>query len=534
MSDVQNSKPSEENTYNAPGSYKMGESKGGFIGCAVPVLVLAFVGALGLFFFKNTMGERERVDTLAKEAEKISRSDDFAGLAAAKAKYTEIGDVLNEDKTTLAMAELSSLLYSQYGVASSKAPAEQYVDASTSRGLESAERYVADAYLKIAKGEAGLAEDRMTAMAKQGVRDARIYHALAESLLAQGRAREAQKAVEDGIRIKKGLYRLHTTHARTLIAQGKYAGAASALQQILQSNSGHVDARAIQLLLQTIARNGKPDRIDKEVSRLKDEIGEIGLAAPKLDALLTYISGLNALNQGQVQNAIQAANTAIANDATLIDAMILKGDSLARLGKYAEAKASYEQANAVSPTNIRIGRSAFTSLHRGGQGELGVAILEKIMNAEPNNGNIYPPLAIAYAKIGKVEAAKTTAEKAIEKLGDGHADALFAKARALQAAKNSSDAQKTYQEALAAKKGGPWADVYYEMGWLRMSEKDYESADAAFKMATETWEKKRARVDLIADGYDAWAGALEAYRGRQKKVEIQKMRAKAKKLRVGT
>ncbi len=524
-----------ENDIQIPGGYQMNQTKGSPVGFLISLVVGLVVIGGGLFVFKNIMGERERVDTLAQEAQKLIRADDAAGLLGAVAKYEEIGsDKFKEDYIALGVAETQARLYQAYGLTDSKAKADEAISIVSGRGLEKASRYVAEAYMKIASGNAAGAEDTVKSFLDRGARDPKLLHALSVAQLQQGKVREAQKAAEEGGKLAGSSLRLSIALGNAQLAQGNYPAAARAFNKVLQVNAAHIDARAGLLLTQALNREGSAKLVAKEIGKLKNEIESLGQPLPELSARLTYTDAVLKLSQGDIDGAIAGANAALGESPRLASALMLKGEAFCRKGEIAQAKTAFETALTASPTNLSFAKRAFEAFAIAGRAEDGVPLIASVQKADESNGQAYADLAVAYAYAGDAENAKKTAELAVEKLGNASPQALFAEGRALQAARDYENAQKKYQEAMKLKGGAaPWAEVYYEMGVLKMSDKSFDQAAEAFKVATIQWEKKAASVDKIAHGYEMWAKAMEQVGGKEAKKQVPVLKAKVDELRFG-
>ena len=116
---------------------------------------------------------------------------------------------------------------------------------------------------------------------------------------------------------------------------------------------------------------------------------------------------------------------------------------------------------------------------------------------------IYVELSLAQSSMGKGKDALASAEKAIEKLGNAHDLAVFAKGRAYQADNQLDKARETYAEAVGFRQQGQdWPELYYALGQLRMAEKNFDDAVAS-EDAELTRLFRRLGVDQIEVRTDA-------------------------------
>lgn len=520
---------------NAPTGYQVTGKKEGPAMAIVQILVgLALVGG-GLFWYHGYVTEKERISNLIIEAKNAQRGDDAPALVQARGFYEKTGKVKDEDKVLVQMAEVDAQLVYAYGMNDLKEEAHEYTNLAKDRNLMKAERFAAEGYLLLADGQAGAAETLINDMMKRGIRHPKLFHVLAEAKLAQGRAREAQSAAEEAMKLTNALVRLSITHGDALLAQGNYGSAVSSYQKALTLNPNHLMARAAILLTQAIARDGKPKLLMKEADKLLAEAAQAtgGTAPPRTAGFLSYIKGEIAYWDNDTKGALANADAAIASDPRLASAFSLKARALASAGKAKDAKGVFEEALKVVPTSVIIAQAGFDALSRANMTKDGVALLESVKNANPENAHVYPPLAVAQAKAGMVKEATATAAIAVEKLGNASPDALFAKARALQAAGDLDKARESYNEAIQEKGTQlPWPEVYFEMGNIRFAEKDYAGASSLLQEAASQWTKARAPTANIVDALEAAAKALEATgdkKGRKDAAEIRDRIAKVKK-----
>jgi tetratricopeptide (TPR) repeat protein len=521
---------------STPTGYQTSARKEGPLMAIVQVVIgLAIVGG-GLFWYRGYVTEKERVSNLIVEAKNAQRGDDAPALLAARGFYEKTGKVEEEDKVLVQMAEVDAQLVFAYGMTDLKDEAAKYTQMAKDRDLKKAERYAAEGYLLLADGQVETAEQMVTDLMKRGIRHAKLLHVLSQAKLAQGKSREAQAAAEEAMKLTTGLVRLPIAHGDALLAQGNYGSAVSSYQKALQLNPNHLMARAAILLTQAIARDGKPKLLMKEADKLLAEAAQAtgGTPPPRTAAFLEYIKGEIALSDSDAKGALAHADAAITADPRLAAALSLKARALAGLGKINDAKAAFEAALKAAPTSIIIAQAGFEALSRAGKVKEGVALLEGVKTANPENALIYPALAVAQAKAGMNKESTATAAVAVEKLGNANPDAIFARARALQANGELDKAREAYNEAMQEKGSQlPWPEVFYEMGFIRFGEKDFEGATALFKEAASQWTKAKAPVANIVDGLEAAAKSLESMGDKKSKKEAAEIRDRIAKLKKG-
>ncbi len=523
-----------------PGGYKRETKKEGAVSALIQVaLAIVIVGA-AVFAYQRYTGEKKRVLDLAKSASDAQKGDDSLALLKAKGLFEQIGgeDILmKDDQIVVAMAELQAQLYQGYGMAEMRDPASKYLELAKSRDLKKAQRYAAEAYMMIGDGKAKDAETFLLDLIEtKGARDPKLLHALSVARTANGKAKDAVQAAEQGMKLSTQLVRLPVAQGDALLELGNYASAQAAYNHALTLNGNHLRARTGIALSQAIARQAKPALVQKTMDTLLEEANRdhADKPPPRVKAFIEYAKGETFLVDSDAKNALAMAEAALVSDPKLASAMALKARALAKLGKLAEAKTAFDAALTLSPTSVPIAVAASDALRHANKAGEGVAYLEKVKEANPENGLAWVHLSMAQARAGKKESL-ASADKAIALLGNAHDLAVFAKARALQAQgdeKSLDAAREMYNEALQAHGNPEWPEVYFEMGNLRMAEKNYEDAVTLFDGAVKQWEKNGGAAEDIADAYEATG---KAYQGMGKKSAGDAAKAfdKAKELRAG-
>lgn len=503
------------------------------------VVALAAAGGL-LFWYYGNVQTKKAVAELRTKALEAARGDDAPALFAAKKLFEEIPQhgvqIEDDERALILMAELTAQLYQAYGVQEMRVEAQKWVNLAKSRDIQKAERYAAEAYLMIGDGDLAGAEAMLRDLTdKQGVRDGKILHALSVALLENGKYKEAQAAAEAGMKLNVSLARLPIAHGDALLAQANYGSARSAYNRALQMNGNHLGARTAILLTQAVSGDGGTALLHREAEKLREEATTQtgGTPPPRSIAFIDYAEGEVFARQGKDKEALEQAEKALTAFPKLHMAQVLKGRSLARLGKLAEAKAAFEEALKAAPTSVPYAATAAEALWRAKQPKDGVPFLAGITERAPQDGQAWVQLSLAQARAGMANEATESAKKAIEVLGNGHEWALFAEARALQASGKLDDARTKYNEALGARGNQEWPDVFFEMGWVRFEEKNFEDAAMLFQEAIKLWEKGTGTLDQIADAMDAVSQSYARMGGRRNQQLATELRARAEKVRRG-
>ena len=490
-------------------------------GSAIVQIAVALAAALGvLFWYANEVEKQKAVAELKKNAKEAAKADDAPALLAAKKHYEDIPqygvDLEKDENLIVAMAELTAQLYQAYGMQEMRSEAQRFVSAAKDKDIRKAERYAAEAYLLLGDGDVIGAENVIKQLTDKGIRHAKLLHALSLAKLAQGRAREAQKAAEEGQKLSTTLVRLPIAHGDALVAQGNFGSAGASYKKALVLNGNHVRARTAILLAQAVSGQGAPNLLHKGTANLLQEVQDVhgDKAPPRVKAFILYADGEVFLRENEAQKALEQADAALQTDPKLHEAHSLRGRALARLEKIDESKAAFTAALQAVPTSLPYANAAARVMLRAKQPDDAVGYLEGVSASAPDNGYALVDLALVQARAGKAPEATKTAERAIEKLGNAHELALFAKARALQASNDLEKARETYNEALSARGDQKWPEVFFEMGYVRFKEKAHAEAVALFSEAIKLWEKSGGDVLDIVSAYEAAAAASEAMGGR--------------------
>ncbi|MBM4283142.1 MAG: hypothetical protein FJ137_21130 [Deltaproteobacteria bacterium] len=505
------------------------------------VLVVGLVVIGAVFGWWKTSSEKKRVAELAVNAKQATEGDDSPSLLMAQKLFDEIdltGATQEADPSILsAMAELQAQLYFTYGITEAKARAEKYVGMAKERDLKKAERYAAEAYLMLGDGRAAEAEAFLTDLVNnRGARHAKLLHALAVAKLVQGKARDAVVAAQEGQKLSTQLVRLPITEGDAFLAQGNYTGAEGGYLKAKKQNGNHLRARTALAMVAAAARKAKPDllasNLDTLLGNAEDMHKAIGQSVPpRVKGFIEYAKGEILLVDNKAALALQQAEASLTTDPGQAASLGLKGRALAKLGTVAEAKAAFDQALSVAPSSLPIAVAAAKTLRRAGAEGDGLAYLQKVVAANPENGLGHAELSLFLSAAGQSKEALKEAEEAVAKLGNAHDLAIFAKARAIHADKDLVKALDTYKEALGFHGNPEWAELYFALGQLRFDEKNLEEADGAFDSAIKFWDKQGGSLDDIADAWELKGKTLGGMKGKTK--ESKEALQKADDLRKG-
>lgn len=528
-----------ENTQGISG-YSRGAKRESPIAAILQILVaVAAAGGL-LFWYYGNVEKKKAVADLRTKANEAARGDDAPALLAAMKFFEEIpqhGVTIEGDEKALAqMAELTAQLYQAYGLQEMRAEAQKWVNLAKQADVRKAERYAAEAYLLIGDGDALGAEAMLRDLTdKKGVRDGKILHALSVANLELGKYKEAQAAAEAGMKLNVSLVRLPIAHGDALLAQANYGSARTAYKRAIQMNGNHLTARAAILLSQAVSGDGAPALLHKEAEKLRSEAQtQTGdTPPPRTVAFIDYAEGEVFLREGKDKEALAQADKALATYPKLHQAHVLKGKALARMGKVKDAKLAFEEALKAAPTSVPYATTAAETLWRAKKPKDGVPFLAGVTERSPTDGKAWVQLSLAQARAGMAKEATASAQKAVEVLGNGHEMALFAEARALQASGKLDEARTKYNDALGARGDQKWPEVFYEMGWVRHEEKNYEDAAMLFQEAIKLWEKGAGTLDQVADAMDALASCYGNMKGKANARLADEIREKAQKVRRG-
>lgn len=499
---------------NAP--YSVAQKKESGLAALIQIIVVAAVVGGAVFGWWKFSSEKKRVAELAVKAKEATAGDDAMALLTAEGLFLQIGDeakLLEDDSILATLAEIESQLYFTYGIQSAKEKAQRYVGKAVDRDIKKAERYAAEAYLMLGDNRTAEAENLLLDIVNnRGARHAKLLHGLAVAKLAQGKAKEAVVAAAEGQKLSTQLVRLPITEGDAYLAQGNFSGAVTAYNKAKKLNPDHLRARTAITIAAAVSRQGKPELLLKEMDRLLEEANtnHKGSPPPRVKGFIEYGKGEIYLVDNKAKEALEMAEASLASDPGQAMALGLKGRALAKLKKLPEAKAAFTEALDAAPLSLPIAKAAALTLRRAGKGKDGVAFLQKVVAANPQNGIGHAELSIALSIDGDAAAGAKEAEEAIKILGDAHDIAVFAKARALQADKKTDQALEVYKEALGFHGSQDWAELYYALAEVRLSERNWDDAVGAFQQAITFWDKQGGSLDDIAD---AWEQIGKAYQG---------------------
>ena len=524
---------------NGPGGYNRNVKRDSGVSAIVQIVGAAVVVGAAVFGWAKFSGEKERVAKLAVAAKEATAGDDAPSLLKAKKLFSEISenedDVIKDESILAALAELEAQLFQGYGVAAAKDRAQRFVGLAKERDIKKAERYAAEAYLMLGEGRANEAEAMlMDIINNRGARHAKLLHALAVAKLQQGKAKEAVVAAQEGQKLNTQLVRLPITEGDALMAQGNYVGAVTAYGKAKKINPDHLRARTAITIVAAMSRQGKPALMQQELDRLLEEANDktkFGESPPpRVKGFIEYGKGEVFLVDNKAAEALAAAEASLVTDPNQAESLGLKGRALAKLGRVDEAKKAFDEALAVAPSSLPIAKSAALTLRRAGKAKDGVAYLRKVVAANPENGIGHAELAIALASVGESKEALKESEEALKIMGNAHDVAVFSKARAMQADGQGEKALDVFKEALGYHANPEWPELFYALGEVRLADKNYDEAIAAFQDAIKFWDKQGGSIDDIAD---AWENIGKAYTGAKKTKEAKEAAEKADALRKG-
>ena len=519
------------------GPYNRNVKRGGAGSALIQILIVAALVGGGVFVYARKQADTKRTMDLAVAAKEKTEGDDAPALLEAKKKLAEIPEekILKSDAILSTAAELEAQLFQAYGVQDSKATAQKYVGILKDRNVRTAERYAAEAYLMLGEGRTNEAEALlMDLVNNKGARHAKLLHALSVAKLAQGKAKEAVVAAQEGQKLSTQLVRLPIAEGDALLALGNIPSAAAAYLKATKLNPDHVRARTALALTAAVSRQGKPELLRKSLDTLLEEAKTRvnGEPPPRVTGFIEYAKGEIYLVDNDAKDALVEAEKSIAVDPTQPATFALKGRALAKLGKLNDAKKAFDDAMALAPSSLPIAKAANDVLAHANKPLEGIAYLQKVQTANPDNGMIYVELSLAQSEAGKGKDALKTAEQAMEKLGNAHDLAVFAKARALQADNQLDKARETYGEALGAHPNQDWPELFFAMAQLRMQEKNFDEAVGLYQQAVKLWDKQGGSLDSVADAYEGIGKAYDA-QGKRHRKDAQDAYQKASDLRKG-
>lgn len=178
-------------------------------------------------------------------------------------------------------------------------------------------------------------------------------------------------------------------------------------------------------------------------------------------------------------------------------------------------------------------------LYKNDQDEQAVEVYRRAIELDPNNGEIYFRIGLAYMATGKKEDAENSFKKSVEvyekylRTNQKDAQAYYIMGQALVRVGNFQEdrakAPKSYQEAVTALKKAVAlepenADMYYELGVAYNRLFQYQEAVKAFEKATELDPDNYRASDALDKAKEDLDRFNSIYKGEKAKIQQEEAR----------
>lgn len=496
----------------------------GLIGFIVPVVLVAGLGAAGLFLYKQRVTTKEEVAVRARKARDKMYKHDVASLAESEKLYKEILDIDEGNQEAHAALALVNYYRTDHGfpvMDEARQHLQQAGDAET------ASRYAADAYLKAANGKAAEAEAEVMKLFEQEIGAPVIAHAMGIALKSQGKYIEANRVIRQAQESAFSAVAFQLTLAEIAHQQDDERAAVKHLRGIVRDsmNPNHDLARAYlaALQLKNYGNLTSPAQNIEQVQKSKN----IG---PRGEAMRSWAEGELALAVGNAQGAIDKAEEGLKKAPNYPPLHDLIGRAHYAQGHFKKAAAAYEKAVAGKP-DFRGPKWDLARLKSEQKDDAALAMIDELeKSARGTKGAEYELARGDHAlRKGDIEKAKEHYTKAAE-LGD-NPDILFGLAKVTfeeeKAKGNKADIEKVGEAlSLALDKRQQYPEVHEYLGEISLWNFLVEGADASYATAEQQYKKLRRPIPEVVRFYDRVIGEFDGVKERKLKKDAKKMARK--------
>jgi len=221
----------------------------------------------------------------------------------------------------------------------------------------------------------------------------------------------------------------------------------------------------------------------------------------------------NALQeQGELEEAIEAYNQALALKPDYAEAYNNMGNALKKQGKSIEAIEAYKKALALKPNYAEAYNNMGTVLQEQGELEEAIDAYKKALALKPDYAEAYYNMGNTLQEQGKLEEAMEALNKALS-LKPNYAEAYNNMGTALQEQGELEEAIEAYKKALALKPD--FAKAYYNMGTVLQEQGKLEEA-------IEVYKKALSLKPDYAEAYNNMGIALQEQGKLEEAIEVYK------------
>lgn len=210
------------------------------------------------------------------------------------------------------------------------------------------------------------------------------------------------------------------------------------------------------------------------------------------DAL--QLSGIVALQGGNIPVAIEALQRAVARDGNVPELHNTLGEALRAAGRFDEAISHYRRAIALAPNLAEAHGNLASALDQQGKSQEAIVAARRAVELAPDAPLLHYNLANALAAAGHLDEAIASFRRALA-LAPQFAEAHNNLGSAYQAQQEVDEAEACYRRALALNPG--FATVHRNLGLLLREKGAFEPAVAALRQAAALAPQSAAiRSDL--------------------------------------
>lgn len=473
----------------------------GLVGFLVPVVLVAGLGAGGLFLYNQHVTVKEEVALRARKARDKMYKHDVAALQEAEKLNQEILEIDPGNQEAHAALALVYYYMNDQGVAGSLDKARQNL--REAGDAETASRYAADTYLKTADGKAAEAEADVVKLFEAGVGAPVIAHAMGVSLKAQGKFIEANRVIRSAQESAFSAVAFQLTLAEIAHQQGDERAAVKQLRDIVRDsmNPNHDLAKAYlaALQLKNYGNLSNPAQNIEKVQSSKN-FGTRG------EAMLLWAEGELALAVGNADGAIAKADEALKKLPDYAPFYDLQGRANYALGRFKKAAEAYEKGIAAKP-EFRGVKWDLAELKSEQKDDAALALVDELEKSLlGTKGPEFELFRGEHAlRKGEIEKAKEYFTKAAE-LGD-NPDILFGLAKVTfeeeKKKGNKADIEKVGEAlSLALEKRSTYPEVHEYLGEISLWNYLIDGADASYTTAEQQYKKLRRPIPEVVAFYD--------------------------------
>lgn len=310
------------------------------------IIILLVLGGAGMYFYRNYVDTREKVETLATQARTKSKKNDVASLAEAETLFKEALALDSDGRVEAALAENYLFQHATHGL-DTLSQAGQHLSAAQQADVQSPARFAVEAYLKIVKGQPEAAERMIKDLLDQDRSAPVLAHALGWAKMEQGDFIEGNRIMKSATDADFSAIAYRMTLADGSHRQGTEKAAIKHLDGIVRPNMNpeHELARTYlaALRLRSYGNLTTPAKIIQEVEKSE------GPKSAYTEAFLHWAKAELQIAVGDGAKALEEIAKAKEKRAEFPPFLGTEAKAQQIQGNLDEAVALYEKAIAMKP-----------------------------------------------------------------------------------------------------------------------------------------------------------------------------------------